>query len=157
MATRNIYVREGDKELWERAERLAGDRDSLSSLLSDALREYVESREREEAARQALQERMEEYEFQITAVDPQTNFVLPGREYKIRFIGALLSEVGNTEVYLTKGGKLIMTELCPGTGLFYREYDDVDELIADNEDELDENTIAEITEGLGKEYVRIIP
>jgi hypothetical protein len=41
---KTIYIREGDKELWEKAEELAGD--SLSGLLAAALREYIAQRER---------------------------------------------------------------------------------------------------------------
>jgi hypothetical protein len=43
---KTIYVREADKELWEKAEKLAGG--SVSSLLTEALKRYVEEEERKE-------------------------------------------------------------------------------------------------------------
>lgn len=36
-----IYVREGDKELWEKARKLAAEKGSLSMVVADALREYL--------------------------------------------------------------------------------------------------------------------
>ena len=36
---KNIYVREADQELWEKAEKLAGE--SLSAVVTEALRGYV--------------------------------------------------------------------------------------------------------------------
>jgi hypothetical protein len=43
---KTIYVKEGDTELWERAERLAGG--SFSGLITEALRRYVEEEEQKE-------------------------------------------------------------------------------------------------------------
>jgi hypothetical protein len=43
---KTIYVREADTELWERAEELAGG--SVSGLIADALRRYVEEEEQKE-------------------------------------------------------------------------------------------------------------
>jgi hypothetical protein len=43
---RTIYVRETDAEVWEKAERLAGG--SLSALIAEALRRYVEQEEQKE-------------------------------------------------------------------------------------------------------------
>jgi len=43
MPNKTIYVREGDRELWERAEKMAGG--SLSGLLAEALRRYIAERE----------------------------------------------------------------------------------------------------------------
>lgn len=43
---KTIYIREGDTELWEKAEKLAGG--SVSSLIADALRRYVEEENRKE-------------------------------------------------------------------------------------------------------------
>ncbi len=43
MPNKTIYIRAADKELWEKAEELAGD--SVSGLLADALRRYVEEEE----------------------------------------------------------------------------------------------------------------
>jgi len=42
LPNKTIYIREGDKELWEEAERLAGD--SFSAFLTERVREYVEER-----------------------------------------------------------------------------------------------------------------
>jgi hypothetical protein len=43
---KTIYVREADTEVWEKAERLAGG--SVSALIAEALRRYVEEVEQKE-------------------------------------------------------------------------------------------------------------
>jgi len=43
---KTIYVREADAEVWERAEKLAGG--SVSALITEALRRYVEEQEQKE-------------------------------------------------------------------------------------------------------------
>jgi hypothetical protein len=43
---KTIYIREADAEVWQRAEKLAGD--SVSALITDALRRYVEEEELKE-------------------------------------------------------------------------------------------------------------
>ena len=43
MPNKTIYIREADTELWEKAEQLAGG--SVSALLTEALRRYVEEEE----------------------------------------------------------------------------------------------------------------
>jgi hypothetical protein len=44
MARRNVYIRDEDEDVWERAEKLAGDA-PLSRVITEALRVYVSSRE----------------------------------------------------------------------------------------------------------------
>jgi hypothetical protein len=48
MPNKTIYVREGDAELWAKAEEIAGG--SVSGLLSEALSRYVEEEERKKEA-----------------------------------------------------------------------------------------------------------
>jgi hypothetical protein len=43
---KTIYIREADAEVWQRAEKLAGD--SVSALITEALRRYVEQEEQKE-------------------------------------------------------------------------------------------------------------
>jgi hypothetical protein len=65
---KTIYVREADTELWEEAEKLAGG--SLSGLIADALRRYIE----EEKVKKELS--METIEV-----------ALGGRTYSARWVG----------------------------------------------------------------------
>jgi hypothetical protein len=44
MGRRNVYVREDDEDVWERAEKLAGEA-PMSRIITDALRAYVSGRE----------------------------------------------------------------------------------------------------------------
>jgi hypothetical protein len=44
MARRNVYIRNEDEDVWERAEKLAGEA-SMSRVITEALRTYVGSRE----------------------------------------------------------------------------------------------------------------
>jgi hypothetical protein len=57
---RNLYVREADREVWEKAERLAGD---LSPLVSSLLRRWVEQRE---AARDRIVVEVEDRDGNVT-------------------------------------------------------------------------------------------
>src|SRR5215218_3028199 len=43
---KTIYIREADRDVWEKAEKLAGG--SVSALLTEALRRYIETKEPEE-------------------------------------------------------------------------------------------------------------
>jgi hypothetical protein len=43
---KTIYIREADADVWQRAEKLAGD--SVSALITEALRRYVEEEEQKE-------------------------------------------------------------------------------------------------------------
>jgi hypothetical protein len=38
---KTIYIREADQELWNKVEKLAGTRESLSGVVAEALRRYV--------------------------------------------------------------------------------------------------------------------
>ncbi len=44
MGRRNVYVRDEDEDVWERAEKLAGEA-PMSRIITDALRAYVSGRE----------------------------------------------------------------------------------------------------------------
>ena len=46
MPNKTIYVKDADREIWEKAEELAGG--SVSALITEALRRYVEEEERKE-------------------------------------------------------------------------------------------------------------
>jgi hypothetical protein len=49
---RTIYIREADAELWQEAERLAGG--NISRLIADALRLYVDDKDRKEQGMKSI-------------------------------------------------------------------------------------------------------
>ena len=53
MPNKTIYIREADAELWEEAEKRAGG--SLSGLLADALRRYIEDEKRKEEGMEEIE------------------------------------------------------------------------------------------------------
>ncbi len=71
---KTIYVREADTELWDKAEKLAGG--SVSSLITEALRRYVEEEERRD------QSGMETIEIDLWGQHE--------RPYRAKFIGRWL-------------------------------------------------------------------
>jgi hypothetical protein len=70
---KTIYIKEADTELWEKAERLAGD--SVSALLTEALRRYVEEAE----------QNMETIEVAVGGLPG-----IPGKTYTAQFVGRWL-------------------------------------------------------------------
>lgn len=153
MPKKTIYIRLGDIELWEKAEKLAGE--SLSALLIEALRQYVEKRERELKAREERQTEMENVTLEITPVDGATGFVLSNRAYKVQFTGTLLgstSGIPRYDVYLTKGGKLIVYYTATDIA-GYEEFDTLEDLANEYADKLGDDIMTEIADALGEEYV----
>lgn len=53
MGRRNVYVRDEDEDVWERAEKLAGEA-PMSRIITDALRAYVSGREGAPMQRQVV-------------------------------------------------------------------------------------------------------
>ncbi|BAS29381.1 hypothetical protein [Limnochorda pilosa] len=146
-----LYVRDGDGQLWERAKALAGGDDSLSGLVTEALRRYVDEQERKQAARQEVKDRMREYVLETTII---SGGVVTGSKRKVRFVGALLAEGQEAttihDVFLTSGGKLVHF-IEASDGNFYDVYETLDDLAA--RAAVPEDVLAEAVEALGEEYV----
>ncbi len=85
MPNKNIYVRESDVGLWEEAERLAGG--SLSRLIADRLRDYVEGQKRVEQMKAEMQTEMEPIELALGG------YTIPTRG--VRFTGRWLVTPGD--------------------------------------------------------------
>ena len=150
MPTKMIYVREGDKELWEKAEQLAGD--SLSGLLAEALRQYVDRKERERKMQEESEGAMSKQELEVNAVNPETGVVDSARTFKVRFVGRLLASNNTTDVYLTKGGSLVVYQTSSDIAS-YEKFDTLKDFAEEYGDALGEDMMAEIAEALGEEYV----
>lgn len=152
-----LYVREADQEVWERAKALAGGEESLSAVVSEALRQYVERWERQEKAREKLQQQMEPIELKVNAW--RGNEPDHRRTYRVRFTGTLVGTTDPdgwrsgdwTEVYLTEGGNLVVYGSWKDF-LFYKKCEDFDELIESYGQRLGEDVLAEIAEAMGEDY-----
>jgi hypothetical protein len=92
MPRRNIYVRDQDQALWERAEQLTGD-ESLSHFLTEALRVYI--REREGSPMDRIQVYLEDKE--------------TGRSHLKAFVGRWLLTERRSQ-HEGEGGRLIGVE-----------------------------------------------
>ena len=105
---KNIYIKDEDVSLFEKAEELGGD--SISSVIAEALRRYVEIKEAEAQG-------MEEHILTVgstTSIDDDTR--------KVKFVGRLLArgttyngqtsdrkDRGTTwKIYITKAGKIVV-------------------------------------------------
>lgn len=78
---KTIYIREADAEVWERAEKLAGG--SVSALITEALRRYVEEEQQKE------QTGMEQIEVEFWGPED--------RPYQAAFVGRWLLWPDETE------------------------------------------------------------
>lgn len=109
MPRKQIYIRNEDMELFEKAEKLAGD--NLSAVIAEAVRRYVDVKEAEAQG-------MEEHTLTV-------NIVREARDNdprKVKFVGRLLASgtklTGqlserddrgqNWKIYQTKAGKIIV-------------------------------------------------
>lgn len=155
----NVYVKPDDMALWEEAKKLAGSEDSLSGLVTEALRDFVGRREAEK--RYGLQ--MRPYDLPVSVVD------LPGETKvleRVRFVGALVASriwpydeddehQPNYQIYLTKGGKLILYVKFadkPVTGQ-YQTFDSLDALMKKWGDKLDKDLLEDVRLALQEEKV----
>ena len=109
MPNKAIYVKEADAELWGKAEKLAGG--SLSALITEAVRRYVEEEERKEQAKMGTIQTVEPIEVELAAhkaqfvgewlLDPdpdETRTGEPGYDAGA-YYGVALTERGNIAVY----------------------------------------------------------
>jgi hypothetical protein len=136
---RTIYVRVADREMWERAEELAGD--SLASLVADLLRRWVAEREAEAKARVTGMGRVE-----VTVED--------GNGYRQQaFHGRLIATAvrgRNTwDVYLTPRGQLAV--YCDGQHQQLQVYPDFETLASSFKRMPD--LMTQVTDALGRKHV----
>lgn len=107
MPNKTVYVRQGDEEVWEKAEKLAGG--SVSSLISEALRRYVEEAEQKEQGMEAIEVEFwgpEEVPYRAEFVgrwllwpdEAETRTGEPGYDAGA-FYGVALTQRGNIAVY----------------------------------------------------------
>jgi hypothetical protein len=106
MPKKTIYVRDADQELWERAEQLAGG--SLSGLLADALRRYVDEEElKEETNMETIEVRLGGKNFSRDVSFVGEMLVSPGDEIRTAeegydagaYYGVARTKLGNIAVY----------------------------------------------------------
>ena len=151
MPNKTIYIRESDKELWEKAENLAGG--SLSGLLADALRRYVEEEEmRKDTDMETItleigrEERARTVEFVgrwLLDPDPDdTRTGEPGYDAGA-FYGVALTKRGNIAV---------VSEHCNGAwGPYLKTYADFEEAERDN---VPSDILAMASAEMGADYVQ---
>lgn len=149
---KTIYVREGDTELWEKAETLAGG--SISSLIADVLRRYVEQEERKE-------------QMDMETIEVQLGGGRYGEEYGAEFVGRWLlppgdetrtAEPGNDAgvyygVALTQRGKIAVYS-GHVNGLYpygLNTYDSFEEAEADS---VPTDILAAAAAAMGADYVQ---
>ncbi|WP_449240889.1 hypothetical protein [Desulfoscipio gibsoniae] len=149
MPNKTVYIREGDQELWDKAESIAGG--SLSGLLTKLLKEYVPSRE----------------EKPLKGDDGMERIVLeigmgPETRRKVAFTGKWLASDGISRyggrhtAYYTPKGNIVVHSDYDTTGDDYHVYDDIEAMSQEtNGDEplYSPEFLVEIAAELGEEYV----
>lgn len=149
MPNKTIYVREGDTELWARAEELGGG--SVSGLLSEALRRYVEEEERKkEATMETIQVHLGGDTFSRRAEFAGKWLVSPGDEVRTSepgfdagaYYGVALTEGRNIAVYMAHVNDGFDAELEVYDSLNDAEQDGIPEdIIVAARGELDPNYV----------------
>lgn len=152
MARITLYIREADQDVWLKAKALAGSNDSLSGVVVEALRDYVEREERRRNAKHERDAEMKPVELLVNVRHQHTG-KFTATKHKVRFIGALLYSLGPRRVYLTRGGKLVSyCEDSSGVS-WYDEYETIDDLAEAEREFLGDDALAEIAESMGEEYI----
>lgn len=119
---RTIYVRKGDEEIWEMAEKLAGD--SLAGLIADLLRDFVT---REEQRKLAALQGMDRVE--VSYEDPDRG--LTRKAFTGRWVlDDYPSQMGGFyDVALTIGGRFVLLFAHRrGHFTFFRVFENLEEL-----------------------------
>jgi len=150
-----LYIQKDQSEVWERARKLAKDKSSLSAMVTEALKEYVEREETRRKAQQELEGKMREYELEICRA-------MRGPSYTIRFRGVLLARepgIYRRDIYLTDNGNLVLYWNMPNY-TDYRKFNSFEDLVEwfqekqhEHEDAGIEELLAEAANALGEELV----
>ena len=128
---RTIYVRVGDREMWQRAEQLAGD--SLAGLVADLLRNWVNEQEAKARMRETGMERVE---------------VIDGGRRKA-FKGRQLALGGTFVIYLTEQGRLAVQDVAQTELLVYDTFPDLE----NDEERFGPELLQQVANLIGEEYV----
>ncbi len=150
---KTIYVRAADAELWERAEKLAGG--SLSGLITEAVRRYVEAEERKEQTKMETIGTIEPIEVELAGgraqfvgewlLDPdpdETRTGEPGYDAGA-YYGVAFTERGKIAVYTRHVNDGFASTLVP--------YDNFQEAEENGEPA---DILAMAANAMGAEYVR---
>lgn len=144
MGKRAVYVRDADEPIWEKAQQLAGE--SMSALILDMLRNYVQKREE-------VKEGMERVEIEVSVMND--NGLPTGGMRKVAFQGRELASTAwrdaNITAYLTAKGKFLFFYDSNSGPSSYSVYDDLEE--AAEEMDYGADFLAEVAEAAGEEYV----
>ncbi len=148
-----LYVRDEDQPVWARAHALAAKmEDSLSAIVTEALRRYLDQKEREHAARAAWAGKMQPVELRVDH----------GAQFTVRFTGTRLATLRQQDgkertVYLTAAGKLVYYEQLTEDVGAYEVFDSFDALqhaLVRSEGPMAvDEFLARVAEALGTEFV----
>ena len=144
-----LYVRDAYADVWDRARKLTDDSDdSLSSFVSDALKDAVERKEEEQQAESALADRMEPVELELYGRRNQDH------SQTVRFTGVLLAQDEREiySIYQTKGGKFVLHVDTPLDGSSHSVYDSLEEL-QEADEKLDQGLLADAFEAVGRPFI----
>lgn len=123
MPRRTLYVREEDQVIWQKAEALA-DTESLSALVTEALRRFVLAKEQESG-----KSPYERIELTVSSIDPETNGV--SDERTVAFTGRKLVSHGWYTVYETAKHQLLIYGVDESNGSsFYNVHKTFDDAAA---------------------------
>jgi hypothetical protein len=135
-----LYVKESDSPVWDKAKKLTGNTDeSLSGVVSELLKSYVERHESQKSAEEKTGRSMQELEFELGG-ELNNNI-----RRTARFTGALLAtghgyQVGGDQnqyaLFVTSGGSLVVhaTSGRGSTVEIFRRFDDFNGAVEYRED-----------------------
>jgi hypothetical protein len=151
-----LYVKDAYADIWERARKLTDDsEESLSTLVSEALKAAVEQREAAQREAEEVRNVIEELKARMEPVEVEVD---EPRKQVVRFTGTLLASSPDPEeeIYMTRGGKIIVFgQLADGSNSYYifDSIEDLKEATDNDRVRLSQEMISEAFETLGKPFV----
>lgn len=156
MPQKNIYIREADKDVWEKAENLAGSA-SFSQLITDLLRDHVEQQKRK-MKELSMQKQTVEFEIEDKATGRISKKSFKGR-WVVRTSEELRASGSNYDpgtAYvgaITAKGQIFLGHFRPKDGDYLQSYSVYDSIDTAKAESWPPNLLAAVAEGRDEDYV----
>jgi hypothetical protein len=140
-----LYVKDSDRELYERAKRLVKSGESVSSLVAEGLTIVVERRERARTEGDVIEP------IELEGAD----YFNEERTRRLRFQGILAAEGRDFAIYMTKARKIVLEVVMPDSQPNkLRVFNSFDDFKDDHDigNWTEPGTLEEVAEAAGVEY-----
>lgn len=145
-----LSLRNCDASVWDRARRLVGKGGSLSSFVTEAVREHAERQERAQRAGKKLGQRMAPIEL------ISYGHFGDAPKHIVRFTGVLIGDGVGSRVYATQSGQFVASLKDSKTDLpavwVFDTLDELAENAGGTESHFDHDAIVEAFDAAGRDF-----